>query len=120
MTDTPNKTENNGDEDRNNTDLMDLDLMKCEAGNVVVLRSGGPSMTVVKVEGETVHCIWFTADENVRTAELPLIALDPADDFEDFDFESFEGEERGVEIEHESDDEAKKKKKKKKKDDDGD
>lgn len=119
MTDAPKTTDDNGGLSPIGENFDDLDLMKCEAGDVVVLRSGGPSMTVVKVEGETVHCIWFTADENVRTAELPLIALDPADDLGDFDFETLE-EESGEEIEQDAGEDSRKKKKKKKKDGDED
>lgn len=30
-----------------------------EAGDVVQLRSGGPEMTVVDVDGDTVTCHWY-------------------------------------------------------------
>ncbi|MGB0658896.1 MAG: DUF2158 domain-containing protein [Mangrovicoccus sp.] len=30
-----------------------------ETGDVVVLKSGGPHMTVKKVEDDAVRCVWF-------------------------------------------------------------
>ena len=47
-----------------------------EAGSVVQIKSGGPAMTVTKVDGSNVQCLWFgeTADD-VRTATVPAIAL---------------------------------------------
>lgn len=32
---------------------------KCQVGDVVRLKSGGPKMTVTKIEEERVHCDWF-------------------------------------------------------------
>lgn len=49
--------------------------MKIEPGAVVVLRSGGPHMTVEEM-GEHVDakCVWFTRDE-LRNEWLPLATL---------------------------------------------
>ena len=33
--------------------------MAFKLGDVVMLKSGGPRMTVAKLDGEFVHCFWF-------------------------------------------------------------
>ncbi len=91
------------------------DPAELAAGDLVVLRSGGPVLTIANVAGGHAHCIWFTADDALQRAEIPLSCLDPADDAdaiidniaymeEDFDLD-------------EKDEDDKHKKKKKKKDD---
>lgn len=52
-----------------------------EPGDVVKLKSGGPSMTVVAVKSDGVHCLWYAdmADE-VKTAVVPAICLELSDD----------------------------------------
>ncbi|PZU29860.1 MAG: DUF2158 domain-containing protein [Stenotrophomonas sp.] len=35
--------------------------MEFKPGDVVVLRSGGPKMTVSSLEGSRVWCVWFDA-----------------------------------------------------------
>jgi uncharacterized protein YodC (DUF2158 family) len=37
-------------------------------GDIVVLRSGGPRMTVVGEEPETVQCVWFNSDNGLEKA----------------------------------------------------
>ena len=37
-------------------------------GDVVQLKSGGPAMTVSKVEGDICHCAWFTGAEVKRSS----------------------------------------------------
>ena len=45
-------------------------------GDVVRLRSGGPAMTVYRVEpGDVVGVVWFERPEGVRHAELPTSVL---------------------------------------------
>jgi uncharacterized protein YodC (DUF2158 family) len=36
------------------------------AGDVVQLKSGGPMMTIEKIEEENVVCIWVTGDNIIR------------------------------------------------------
>ncbi|MBM3607780.1 MAG: DUF2158 domain-containing protein [Alphaproteobacteria bacterium] len=99
----------------------DFDEMGCEAGDVVILRSGGPAMTVVRVEDGMADCIWFDTAENMRSAQIPLIALDIIEEDE-----GASGMEEAIfgELDDDfiaSDDgDSKKKKKKKKKDDSAD
>ncbi|MGE3247907.1 MAG: YodC family protein [Beijerinckiaceae bacterium] len=84
-------------------------------GDLVILRSGGPVMTVERTNGSQVNCIWFSADETLRSTTLPAAALESANDAElglaDQDgFFEFEEEHE----EHEEIDMPEKKKKKKK------
>ncbi|MBW7867895.1 MAG: DUF2158 domain-containing protein [Brumimicrobium sp.] len=37
-----------------------------KVGNVVVLKSGGPSMTIESIDGEVVDCVWFSNKELKR------------------------------------------------------
>lgn len=61
--------------------------MALEPGDVVQLKSGGPLMTVVAVEKAEARCIWHsTSAEDIRSALIPLAALehiDLADDEDD-------------------------------------
>ena len=58
-----------------------------EIGSVVMLKSGGPSLTVVKIEKTGVTVMWYAEKvEEFRTAVLPgnvLFAVDFADDEDD-------------------------------------
>lgn len=38
--------------------------MELQIGDVVKLKSGGPWMTVYKIEGDDVSCIWFPNDND--------------------------------------------------------
>ena len=87
-------------------------------GDLVVLRSGGPVLTIASVAGAQAHCIWFSGEDVLQRAEIPLSCLDPADEADgimseisyseaDFDTDMHE--------DGEDDDRDGKKKKKKKK-----
>jgi uncharacterized protein YodC (DUF2158 family) len=64
-----------------------------EPGDVVMLRSGGPAMTVIEVAENIVTCLWYADGEEVlRTSSVPVIALvqvehdeDVEDDDEDIE-----------------------------------
>ena len=44
--------------------------IEVEAGDVVMLRSGGPALTVTGIDGETVRCLWYADEAEVfRTAD---------------------------------------------------
>ena len=48
-----------------------------EPGNIVQIKSGGPIMTVVSVDDNNVHCLWYgESSDAIRTAALPHITLD--------------------------------------------
>lgn len=46
-----------------------------EVGDVAQLKSGGPQMTVYRVEADDVACVWFTKNEN--GADAPAYASFP-------------------------------------------
>ena len=47
-----------------------------EVGDVVKLKSGGPSMTVLQVASpQTVKVVWFDSVESLRTAEVTINSL---------------------------------------------
>jgi uncharacterized protein YodC (DUF2158 family) len=68
-----------------------------QPGDVVQLKSGGPALTVIGVEGEGVRCLFFS-DEigDFREATIPAFALDT---FEVSDPEAEEAEEDEAEEE---------------------
>jgi uncharacterized protein YodC (DUF2158 family) len=49
--------------------------MEIRAGDVVVLKSGGPDMTVESVEGLQARCAWFLNGE-LKRGSFPLSALE--------------------------------------------
>jgi uncharacterized protein YodC (DUF2158 family) len=52
--------------------------MSLKIGNTVQLKSGGPVMTVLKIEaGNTITCIWFaTEHDEFRTQVFPEAVLE--------------------------------------------
>lgn len=71
-----------------------------QPGDIVQLKSGGPALTVIAVEGESVRCLFFS-DEigDFREAAIPAFALDT------FEFSEVEDEDL-EEIGDEDDEEA--------------
>jgi uncharacterized protein YodC (DUF2158 family) len=49
--------------------------MSIEAGDVVVLKAGGPKMTAEYIEDEHVKCVWFVA-ENLYRDKFKATSLD--------------------------------------------
>lgn len=66
-----------------------------QPGDIVQLKSGGPALTVIGVEGDGVRCLFFS-DEigDFREATIPAFALDT---FEFSDAEDEDGEEAEAE-----------------------
>jgi uncharacterized protein YodC (DUF2158 family) len=61
--------------------------MDFEPGRIVTLKSGGPPLTVVGMDGEQVRCIWFAhADDRLQEASIPAVCLEIVSD-EDGDYE---------------------------------
>ena len=81
-----------------------------EPGNIVQIKSGGPIMTVVSVDDNNVHCLWYgESSDAIRTAALPHITLDLLD---------VADEDMMDEEDHEEEEKAHGRKKKRKHDDD--
>jgi uncharacterized protein YodC (DUF2158 family) len=49
-----------------------------KAGDVVLLNSGGPKMTISWIENSEAWCVWFDANHAQQGAKFPLTALKPA------------------------------------------
>jgi uncharacterized protein YodC (DUF2158 family) len=44
-------------------------------GDLVRIRSGGPLMTVIGVQGDQVNCTWTTLDGELRSESFPIAVL---------------------------------------------
>lgn len=44
-------------------------------GDTVVLKSGGPTMTVISVDQQTVHCVWFDHDQSVHGHQFLIATI---------------------------------------------
>jgi len=96
--------------------------MAFEPGDVVTLKSGGHSMTVVAIEEEDIDCLWVGDDGQMFRQTIPAVALtvvegidldetDEADETaqdEDKENEEDDEEENGDEDEDEEEEEDKK------------
>jgi uncharacterized protein YodC (DUF2158 family) len=83
-----------------------------EPGDVVTLKSGGPTMTVIGVKEDGVQCMWYAeAPDEVKTAVVPAICVEKATAF------VYEDEDEDEEND-DDDDKPKKHGKKKRHDDD--
>jgi len=55
--------------------LKEIDMSEqFKPGDVVMLKSGGPSMTVASVNGEFAECVWFEKNRPFRE-HYPFIVL---------------------------------------------
>lgn len=62
--------------------------MKLKAGDVVILKSGGPALTVSEVTDELVECVWIGEEGDLFREKLPasvleLALIDTSDDEDD-------------------------------------
>jgi uncharacterized protein YodC (DUF2158 family) len=89
--------------------------MALEPGDVVMLKSGGHSMTVVSVDDEDIDCMWIGDDGQMFRQSIPAIALtvvegleldepDEADEDEETEDEEDEDEEEDGDEDDEDDD----------------
>ncbi|CEJ14188.1 hypothetical protein BN1110_04516 [bacterium YEK0313] len=82
--------------------------MTYNAGDVVMLKSGGQALTVASVEADEVTCIWIGEEGDLFREKIPAVALAPLD-LEDDETESHDDDEPsedGDDEEEEEDDEA--------------
>jgi uncharacterized protein YodC (DUF2158 family) len=81
--------------------------MMFEPGETVAVKSGGPTLTVLSVEGEKVRCLFFSEElGEFKETVLPAFALEGfVDDEDDEDEEEAEETESSVDDEEEADEE---------------
>ena len=70
-------------------------------GDIVALKSGGHSMTVVAIEAEDVNCLWVNDAGELFRQSIPAIALTMIEQSES---DEDEAEEHDDEVEHDEDD----------------
>jgi uncharacterized protein YodC (DUF2158 family) len=71
--------------------------MAFEAGNVVVLKSGGQPMTVVAASEDEVECVWIGEEGEFFRHAIPAIALEDAASQDDEEEEEDEEEDEVAE-----------------------
>lgn len=76
-------------------------------GDVVTLKSGGHSMTVVSVGDEDIDCLWIGDDGELFRQSIPAVALSVIEltESEEEGEEEAEDEQEGEEDEEDADDE---------------
>ena len=79
--------------------------MAFEPGDVVTLKSGGHSMTVVSVGDEDVDCLWVSDDGELFRQSIPVVALTAVEIFGSAETEHAEEEADEAEDEEEDDEE---------------
>jgi len=52
--------------------------MELKSGDVAMLKSGGHPMTVAKVSGDSVECVWMGDEGDLFRETLPLAVLELA------------------------------------------
>lgn len=57
--------------------------MTYNAGDVVMLKSGGQALTVASVEADEVTCLWIGEEGDLFREKIPAVALAPLDLEED-------------------------------------
>lgn len=68
--------------------------MSFSVGDVVMLKSGGPALTVTEVGDDGVSVVWYAdTEDNFRTTVLPPETLILFDDEDDLDLDDDEEEE---------------------------
>ena len=71
--------------------------MDLKPGDVVMLKSGGHSMTVVEVKNDTVGCVWMGGEGDLFRETLPLAVLELIEHEEEEEEEDEEEEEEDEE-----------------------
>ena len=79
--------------------------MAFEPGDVVMLKSGGHSMTVVAIEAEEIDCLWVGDDGQMFRQSIPSVALAAVESLDLDDSEDKENEEGSDDDEDDDDEE---------------
>jgi uncharacterized protein YodC (DUF2158 family) len=80
--------------------------MTLNAGDVVMLKSGGQPLTVASVSDDEAMCLWIGEEGDLFRETIPLVALAPVEFDEDGDDEDEDEDTEGAADEDEEDDEA--------------
>jgi len=80
--------------------------MAFEPGDVVILKSGGHSMTVVSVDEEDIDCLWVGDDGQMFRQSIPAVALAVVDELELDEADEAEESEHAEDDEEEEDEDG--------------
>jgi uncharacterized protein YodC (DUF2158 family) len=58
-----------------NTAMQNQATLALRIGNLVRLRSGGPLMTVVRIDSDQVNCVWTDWDGQFESGNFPIDVL---------------------------------------------
>jgi uncharacterized protein YodC (DUF2158 family) len=58
-----------------NTAMQNQAAPALQSGNLVRLRSGGPLMTVVRIEGDQANCVWTDWNGQFESGSFPIEVL---------------------------------------------
>ena len=79
--------------------------MTFNAGDVVMLKSGGQALTVASVDSDEANCIWIGEEGDLFREAIPLAALTSIELDEEEGDDDEEGDENDAETESSGDDE---------------
>jgi uncharacterized protein YodC (DUF2158 family) len=74
--------------------------MDVKPGDVVVLKSGGPALTIAEVNDDRADCVWLSDEGHLFRETLPLVVLERAE------LDASEGEDHDREDDEDADDEG--------------
>lgn len=79
--------------------------MAFEPGDVVMLKSGGHSMTVVAIEEDDIDCLWVGDDGQMFRQTIPAVALTVVEGLDIDDSDEAEDDEEAADKDNEENDE---------------
>ena len=59
--------------------------MELQAGDIVMLKSGGQPLTVASVKGDEVTCVWMGVEGDLFRETLPLAVLERLEEVDEDD-----------------------------------
>ncbi len=79
--------------------------MTFDKGDVVILKSGGPALTVLEMDDEDVKCLYFSEEiGEFKKTTIPAFALEPFEDDEEEEDEEEDEEDSDEDEESEDED----------------
>jgi uncharacterized protein YodC (DUF2158 family) len=58
-----------------NTAMQNQATLALRSGNLVRLRSGGPLMTIARINGDQANCVWTDLDGQFESGNFPVDVL---------------------------------------------